>query len=143
VYLVSHGPSVFPAPVVVLQGDGVSLDLPGATTVHSQSSSVTFAAIPDMPLQSFEIYLPEGPHSLLSANAKLCSLGKAVTVARTITRRVHGLTVRHTLRVRELLPASLPMSASLVAQNGLLVRKSVKIAVSGCGVAKGVAARQR
>jgi hypothetical protein len=84
-----------------------------------------------------EIYLPQGPHSLLSANTKLCALGKLVTVTRTVTHQVGGHTVTRRVRVRERV-ATLPMPTSLVAQNGLVVHRAAKIAVRGCG---GVAAR--
>ncbi len=142
VYLVSHGPNVFPSPVVVLQGEGVTLDLSGSTTVHGSGSSVTFNAIPDIPVQSMEIYLPQGPHSLLSANTRLCALGKLVTVTHTVTRRVNGHIVTRKVRVRERV-ATLPMPTSLVAQNGLVVHRAAKIDVVGCGAGKAGSARAR
>jgi hypothetical protein len=142
VYLVSRGPNAFPSPVVVLQGEGITLDLSGSTTVHGSGSSVTFNAIPDIPVQSMEIYLPQGPHSLLSANTKLCALGKLVTVTHTVTRRVGGRTVTRKVRVRERV-ASLPMPTSLVAQNGLVVHKAAKIDVRGCGVGGARSVRAR
>jgi hypothetical protein len=142
VYLVSRGPAMFPSPVVVLQGEGIALDLTGSTTVHGSGSSVTIDAIPDIPVQSMEIYLPQGPHSLLSTNTKLCSLGKVMTVTHTLTRRVGTHTVTRKVRVRERL-ATLPMPTSLVAQNGLVVHKAVKIAVVGCGGGRAASARRR
>lgn len=142
VYLVSRGPNVFPSPVVVLQGEGVTLDLSGSTTVHGGGSSVTFNTIPDIPVQSMEIYLPQGPHSLLSANTKLCAPGKLVTVTHTVTRRVGGRAVTRRVRVRERV-ASLPMPTSLVAQNGLVVHRAAKIAVVGCGGGGAASARRR
>jgi hypothetical protein len=135
VYLVSHGPNVFPSPIVVLQGQGITLDLSGSTRVRGGGLSVTFNTLPDIPLRSMEIYLPQGPHSLLSANTKLCSLGKIVTVTRTVTRRVGGHTVTRKERVRERM-ATLPMPTSLVAQNGLVVHKAAKIEVRGCGASR-------
>ena len=132
VYLVSRGPAMFPSPVVVLQGEGITLDLTGSTTVHGSVSSVTFNAIPDIPVQSMEIYLPQGPHSLLSTNTKLCALGRVMTLTHTLTRRVGAHTVTRKVRVRERV-ATLPMPTSLVAQNGLVVHRAAKIAVVGCG----------
>ncbi|HEY2632441.1 MAG TPA: hypothetical protein VGI26_08700 [Solirubrobacteraceae bacterium] len=134
VYLVSHGADVFPSPVVVLQGEGVTLELQGATTVHASASSVMFRSLPDIPLQGMEIYLSQGSHSLLTSTAKLCSLRKVVTVVRTVSRRVSGRVVRSRVKVRERLPPSLPMPTSLVAQNGRVVHTGVKIEVLGCGV---------
>jgi hypothetical protein len=142
VYLVSHGPAVFPSPMVVLQGEGITLDLSGSTTVHGSGSSVTFNAIPDIPVQSMEIYLPQGPHSLLATNTKLCALGRIMTVTHTLTQRVGTHTVTRKVRVRERV-ATLPMPTSLVAQNGLVVHRAAKIAVVGCGVGGVVSARRR
>jgi hypothetical protein len=142
VYLVSRGPTVFPSPMLVLQGEGVTLDISGSTTVHGGDSSVTFNTIPDIPVQSMEIYLPQGPHSLLSANTRLCALGKLVTVTHTVTQRVGGHTVTHKVRVRERV-VTLPMPTSLVAQNGLVVHRAAKIAVVGCGGGRAVSARRR
>lgn len=142
VYLVSRGPAVFPSPVVVLQGEGVTLDLSGSTTVHGSGSSVTFNAIPDIPVRSMEIYLPQGPHSLLATNTKLCASGRVMTVTHTLTQRVGGHTVTRKVRARERV-ATLPMPTSLVAQNGLVVHRAAKIAVVGCGGGGVVSARRR
>ncbi len=142
VYLVSHGPNVFPSPVVVLQGEGVTLDLSGSTTVRGSASSVTFNTIPDIPVQSMEIYLPQGPHSLLATNTKLCALGRVMTVTHTLTQRVAGHTVTRKVRVRERV-ATLPMPTSLVAQNGLVVHRAAKIAVVGCGGGGAASVRRR
>jgi hypothetical protein len=136
VYLVSHGPTAFPSPVVVLEGDGVVLELPGSSTVGRASTSVTFKTVPDIPVQSIEIYLPQGPHSLLSANANLCALAKTVAVTRTIARRMHGRTVHRRVTTRKRLPPTLPMPASLIAQNGLVLHRAAHIDVRGCGVGR-------
>jgi hypothetical protein len=128
--------------MVVLQGEGITLDLSGSTTVHGSGSSVTFNAIPDIPVQSMEIYLPQGPHSLLATNTKLCALGRIMTVTHTLTQRVGTHTVTRKVRVRERV-ATLPMPTSLVAQNGLVVHRAAKIAVVGCGVGGVVSARRR
>ncbi|MGH2911894.1 MAG: hypothetical protein ACRDJ3_05405 [Solirubrobacteraceae bacterium] len=142
VYLVSRGPNVFPSPVMVMQGEGVTLELPGSTTVHDKGVSVTFNTIPDIPVQSMEIYLPPGAHSLLSANTKLCALGKLVTVSRSVTQRVGSRTVTRRVRVRERV-VRLPMPTSLVAQNGLVLHRGTKIEVLGCGGGGVVNARTR
>ncbi len=73
-YFVSHGNAKFPELVVVLTGeDGVRVDLHGETFISSKGvTSSTFAAIPDVPVGSFELTLPQGPDSALSANGNLC-----------------------------------------------------------------------
>jgi hypothetical protein len=72
-YFVSHGGEAFPSLIVVLQGYGVRVDLVGSTFISKKGiTSSTFAAVPDVPVTSFEIYLPEGPYSALAANGSLC-----------------------------------------------------------------------
>ncbi len=73
VYFVSNGGEAFPNLVMVLQGYGVTIDLVGNTYISKSGvTSTTFNAVPDNPVTSFEITLPEGPHSALAANGNLC-----------------------------------------------------------------------
>jgi hypothetical protein len=108
VYFVSHGGEAFPSLIVVLQGDGVRVDLTGSTFISKAGiTSSTFKTVPDVPVNTFELYLPEGPYSALAANGNLCtSQGK------------------------------LKMPTEFVAQNGAVIRQSTKIAVTGCPKAK-------
>jgi hypothetical protein len=72
-YFVSHGGEAFPSLIVVLQGYGVTVDLVGSTFISKQGiTSSTFKQVPDVPIQSFELVLPEGPYSALAANGNLC-----------------------------------------------------------------------
>jgi hypothetical protein len=74
VYFVSHGGEAFPSLVVVLQGYGVRVDLTASTFISKAGiTSSTFNAIPDVPVSSFELYLPEGRYSALAANGNLCT----------------------------------------------------------------------
>ncbi len=105
-YFVSHGGEAFPSLIVVLQGDGVTLDLVGSTFISKAGiTSSTFKTVPDAPVGSFELTLPEGRFSALAANGNLCK-GK------------------------------LAMPTAFVAQNGLTLTQSTKIKVSGCPKAK-------
>jgi hypothetical protein len=73
VYFVSHGGEAFPNLIAVLQGDGVRVDLTGSTFISKSGiTSSTFKTVPDVPVDSFELYLPEGPDSALAANGNLC-----------------------------------------------------------------------
>lgn len=73
VYFVSHGGEKFPNLVVVLQGSGVRVDLTGTTFISKKGiTSSTFESVPDVPVESFELYLPSGRHSALAANGDLC-----------------------------------------------------------------------
>ncbi len=74
VYFVSHGGEAFPSLEVVLQGYGVKVILVGATFISKSGvTSTTFKAIPDNPVNSFELTLPEGKYSALAANGNLCT----------------------------------------------------------------------
>ncbi|HEV3319543.1 MAG TPA: hypothetical protein VG053_07425 [Solirubrobacteraceae bacterium] len=73
-YFVSHGGAKFPELIMVLQGYGVTIDLHGETFISKQGvTSSTFAAVPDEPVTSFELTLPQGPDSALAANGNLCA----------------------------------------------------------------------
>jgi hypothetical protein len=72
-FFVSHGGEAFPSLIVVLQGYGVTVDLVGTTFISKQGiTSSTFKSIPDVPVYSFELYLPQGPDSALAASGNLC-----------------------------------------------------------------------
>jgi hypothetical protein len=73
-YFVSYGGAKFPELVVVLQGYGVTVDLHGETFISKAGiTSSTFRQIPDVPITSFELKLPQGPFSALAANGNLCA----------------------------------------------------------------------
>ena len=72
-YFVSNGNESFPNLIVVLQGYGVTIDLVGDTFISKTGiTSSTFKTVPDAPVGSFELTLPEGPYSALTANRDLC-----------------------------------------------------------------------
>jgi hypothetical protein len=72
-YFVSHGGEAFPSLIVVLQGYGVTVDLVGTTHISKQGiTSSTFKSVPDVPVGSFELTLPEGRYSALAAIGSLC-----------------------------------------------------------------------
>jgi hypothetical protein len=113
VYFVSHGGEAFPDLVVLLQGEGVRVDLVGSTLISKAGiTSSTFKTVPDVPVSSFELYLPMGKYSALAANGSLCKGG-------------------------------LVMPTALEAQNGAVIHQSTKIAVSGCSAKQTKAAKAR
>ncbi len=73
-YFVSYGGAKFPELVMVLQGYGVTLELHGETFINEKTgiTSSTFHTVPDDPIGSFELTLPQGPYSALAANGNLC-----------------------------------------------------------------------
>ena len=103
-YFVSHGNARYPELIIVLQGDNVTIDVRGETAISKKGVlTSTFGTIPDAPVSSFELDLPEGPYSALTANgANLCKAG------------------------------SLTIPTELVAQDGAVIKQSTKIEVSGC-----------
>ena len=64
VYFVSYGGAKFPEAVMVLQGDGVTVDLHGETFISNAGiTSATFRNTPDVPFESIEVNIPTGPFS--------------------------------------------------------------------------------
>jgi hypothetical protein len=73
-YFVSYGGAKFPELVIVLQGYGVTVFLHGETFISKAGiTSSTFRQVPDVPITSFELRLPEGPYSALAATGNLCA----------------------------------------------------------------------
>jgi hypothetical protein len=72
-YFVSHGGEAFPSLIIVLQGYGATVHLVGSTFISKTGvTSSTFKTVPDVPVGSFELTLPQGPFSALAANVNLC-----------------------------------------------------------------------
>jgi hypothetical protein len=110
-YIVSHGGEAFPDLEVVLQGENITLILDGNTQIKNGITSSTFKSVPDAPVSSFELKLPTGRFSILGANvpqsAKYSLCGQTLTMPTEIT-----------------------------AQNGALINKTTKIAITGCAKVK-------
>jgi hypothetical protein len=131
-YLVSHGGAAFPDLEFVLQGQGVQVFLDGKTDIRKGITYSKFETVPDTPIVSFETTLPEGPHSVLTANGNLCSVTETITVRMRVTRRIHGH-LRHVLRkVAKIVPRPLSMPTTITGQNGAVIKQTTKIAVAGC-----------
>jgi hypothetical protein len=72
-YFVSHGGEAFPSLIIVLQGYGVTVQLVGSTYISKTGiTSSTFKTVPDVPVGSFELTLPQGRYSALTSNTDLC-----------------------------------------------------------------------
>jgi hypothetical protein len=107
-YFVSHGNEAFPQLILVLQGYGITIDLVGDTFISKAGiTSSTFAHVPDAPVSSFELTLPQGKYSALTANANLCTV-----------------------------KGGLKMPTEFVGQNGAVIHQSTPISVSGCPPSK-------
>ncbi len=116
-YVVSHGGAAFPDLVVILQAQGVRLDLVGNTSIKKGITTSTFASAPDAPISSFELRLPEGPHSVLGTNLPPQAKGS-------------------------MCGQKLVMPTTLTGQNSVLFKQSTKISVTGCPKAKKAKARK-
>ncbi|HTA32592.1 MAG TPA: hypothetical protein VK721_04125 [Solirubrobacteraceae bacterium] len=106
-YLVSHGGSASPDLELVLQGEGVTIDVVGHTTIKRGVIAAAFEALPDVPISSFDLVLDEGAHSLLAADLP----AKA----------------RHSMCGQRL-----TMPVELIAQNGAVIKRTPTIAVWRC-----------
>jgi hypothetical protein len=95
--------AAFPDLVLVLQGEGVRIDLTGALFVSAKNiTSVAFRTIPDVPIRRLDLVLPEGKSSILAANAGLCT------------------------------KQPLTMFTAIGGQNGARVKPKIVVGVSGC-----------
>jgi hypothetical protein len=110
-YLVSHGGAAFPDLVVILQGQGIRLDLVGGTSIKKGITTSSFTSVPDAPLTRFELKLPTGPHSALTTNLPAAARGN-------------------------LCGSKLVMPTTITGQNGAQVKQSTKIAIGGCPKAR-------
>lgn len=133
-YFVSHGGAKFPELVIVLQGDGVTLDLHGETFINKKGiTSSTFHTIPDDPVGSFELNLPQGPYSALAAPVAPCELTNTVTVHKKIKIHIKGRVRTVTRTTRKTVPGgTLTMPTVFTAQNGTIIHQNTPIAVTGC-----------
>ena len=134
---VSHGGEAFPNLILVLQGDGVTIHLVGDTFISKAGiTSSTFNTVPDQPFSTFELTLPQGKYSALAATTKVCKPTKTKTVRKRLSVRVHGKLRKVTRTVTQSVAAPLLMPTEMVAQNGLVLKQSTKISVTGCKAAK-------
>ena len=119
VYFVSNGGEAFPNLIMVLQGDGVTIDLVGDTFISKSGiTSSTFKAVPDQPVSSFELTLPEGKFSALAANGNLCTPTTTKTVKQKVAVKVHGHKKTVTRKVKQTQATSLAIPTEFVGQNG-------------------------
>ncbi len=133
VYFVSNGGEAFPNLVQVLQGDGVTVDLVGDTCISPQGvTSTTFHTIPDNPLTSVEITLPEGKYSALTANVNLCA-PTTTKLVKKVTIRVKGRKRTVTRTSKKQVAEPLTMPTEFIAQNGAAIHEDTTIGVTGCG----------
>jgi hypothetical protein len=104
-YLVSRG-AEFPDLVILLQGEGVEIELVGNTDIKNGITYSKFETVPDAPVSSFQLTLPQGPYSILgtnlpaNANYSLCG-------------------------------QNLVMPTEITGQNGAVIKQNTPIAITG------------
>lgn len=131
-YFVSYGSKKFPELIIVLQGYGVTVDLRGETFISNAGiTTSTFRQVPDVPVGSFELKLPEGPNSALAANANLCKATYTVTTSKRVRARIKGRSRFVTVKVKRRRRGML-MPTAFIAQNGMQIHTSTPIAVTDC-----------
>jgi hypothetical protein len=108
-YFVSHGGEAFPQLIIVLQGYGVTVDLVGDTFIKGGVTSSTFNQVPDVPISSFELNLPQGPGSALGAN---------------LPDSAHG----------NFCGQNLTMPTEFTGQNGAYIKQNTPILIEGCSL---------
>jgi hypothetical protein len=107
VYFVSHAGLKFPELVIVLSGYGTTIDLHAETFINPQGiTSSTFRTIPDAPVGTFELTLPQGKYPALAAPDNHLCRDKLV------------------------------MPTAFTAQNGAVIKQNTPITVTGCAKAK-------
>ncbi len=107
IYLVSHGNAAWPDAELVLQGEGITVILDGQTAIKKGITTSSFLSVPDVPFETVQALLPQGPHSALTSNLPLKDN-------------------------YSLCGQKLAIATALTGQNGALVNENVKLAVQGC-----------
>jgi len=117
IYLVSHGNAAWPDAELVLQGEGITVILDGQTAIKKGVTTSSFLSVPDVPFETVEASLPEGPHSALTTNLPL--------------KDHYSLCAQH-----------LSIPTQLTGQNATLVNQNVKVGLQGCAAVKASKARK-
>jgi hypothetical protein len=140
VYFVSNGNAKFPEAVLVLQGDGVTVDLHSETFINEKTgvTSATLPAIPGVPFEEATVTLPAGQYSEFTTNANLCTTSKTVTVKKKVTvkSKRHGRVQKRrvTRKVKQSVasPLALEMPTVFTGQNGAQITQKTPITVTEC-----------
>jgi hypothetical protein len=132
-YLVSHGGAAFPDLDLLLEGDGVRVILEGNTNIKGGITTSTFAALPDVPVSSFSLTLPMGPHSALAAYGNLCS--QPLVMPTTITAQ-SGAQVKQNTTVFVTGCARASGSGCIKVVHRKLVRHVLKLTVRVCAAGR-------
>ena len=134
--LVSHGSAAFPDLEILLQGEGVEVILDGQTDIKKGITKTTFNAVPDSPVETFELNLPEGPHSALGANVAPCST--PLELPTTLTGQ-NGAVIKQETKIAVIgCPPTVAIAKRTLSGNSLLVTVTTSskgtVTISGRGL---------
>ena len=108
-YFVSYGGAKFPDAVLVLHGYGVTIEQHGETFINNKTgvTSATFRSIPNVPFETLEVTVPQGPTSEFGVNLP--------------TKDKYSLCGQ-----------KLTMPTEFTAANGLQIHQNTPISITGC-----------
>jgi hypothetical protein len=125
--LVSHGGAKYPDLEILLQGEGVEVVLDGSTEITKGVTKTSFESVPDSPVDTFELNLPEGPHSVLGANGDLCT--EPLNLPTTLTGQ-NGAVMKQITKIAVTgCPPTVAITKVKLSGNAVLV--TVKLSAAG------------
>ena len=103
VYFVSYAAEKFPDAIIVLKGYGITVELVGEGFINNKQhvTSVTYENLPDVPFESIEVSIPQGPFSEFGSNLPHESYdfcGQKITMA-TVFKASNGLEINQSTPV--------------------------------------------
>jgi hypothetical protein len=131
--LVSHGGEAFPDLDLLLEGSGVRTILVGNTDIKGGVTTSTFATLPDVPVSSFSLTLPTGPHSLLTANGNVCA--QPLAMPTTITAQ-NGARITQSTRIAVAGCAGASAAKCVKILKRSLKRNKLKLKVRVCAAGR-------
>lgn len=124
---VSHGGLAFPDLALVLQSEGITIIQEGTTDISKGFTSSSFNAIPDVPVSSVELTLPESAKPALGGNGgNLCYH----TVTKRVKKKVGNRTIYQTRQVKQRLVLTMP--ATLTSHDDATLEQLTPVTVRGC-----------
>ena len=97
----------------------MTIDLVGTTFISKAGiTSSTFKAVPDVPVNTFELSSPQGQFSALTTNMNICQATKMVKSVKRYTRARTQPPRALRRTTIETVATSLAMPTAFVAQNG-------------------------
>lgn len=132
-YLVSHGGAAFPDLDLLLEGSGVRVILVGNTNIKGGITTSSFATLPDVPVTSFSLNLPMGPHSALAAFGNLCA--QPLVMPTTITGQ-NGAQIKQSTKIAVAGCAASGSSRCIKVLRRKISKHTLKLTVRVCAAGR-------